>query len=1036
MNSKNIENYNFTLVEKKWKEIWLKEDYFKNQIIKNKYYVLEMLPYPSGNLHIGHALNYTIGDAIARYKRMQGFDIIRPMGWDAFGLPAENAALERGNHPAEWTYQNIAKMKSQFDKLGLMIDWSREFATCDETYYKHQQKMFIDFYKNGLAYQKKSIVNWDPVENTVLANEQVIDGRGWRSGALIEKKSLQQWFLKITDFAEELLENIDKLAGWPEKIRTMQKNWIGKSNGAEVDFKICDSEYKIRIFTTRPDTLFGCSFIAISPNHPIASELSENNSEIANFIIECNKGSVREEELATKEKEGIFTGIYCENPAFKIAQSEGHEVNGEKIPVYIANFVLMEYGTGAIFGCPAHDERDFEFAIKYHLPIKQVIQKSANISTDKLILRPVCSDDFDNLLMLNKENENNEFTPGNIPTANKSIEKITKEQLERSINKMFVIFEKHTNEFIGQVHYSPLQYKNSFYKDDDIDFGYALLKKFHNKGYATEASIALVDFIFKNNCNIDKLLATANPANIPSNRVLQKTGFKFIDNINIKDYDSDGKSIYQNIWSVYSFDRKANIMPYMESDGIVINSYFLNGLYTKDTQNKMIEMLQKYNFGTKNTTYRLKDWGVSRQRYWGCPIPIIYCEKCGILPEKLENLPIKLPKDVVFNGKGNPLENHLTWKHCKCVECGNDATRETDTLDTFFDSSWYFLRYLDSKNENIAFDKSIAEKLMPVDQYIGGAEHAVMHLLYARFFVKALAKCGYFDLEYSHNEPFINLLNQGMILHKIYKDENGNYVYPSDIYQENGKFYHINTKKEIVAGDCTKMSKSKRNVVNPDDIILTYGADAIRLFILSDTPVDKEMEWTESGVDGCFKYINKLWKTANIIMNLLMVDAIQKHDTKFIKLEKTIHKTIAFSIDRMDNFGFNKIIAKVRELHNLIEEVGYNSEYKDIIKHAFITMIKILYPIIPHISSEISKMLNFTLTDYPKFDINLIKDEEVEIAVQINGKLRSTILININITKDECELLALKNTDVAKYVNNNIIKKVIFVPGKILNFVI
>ena len=828
----NIPNYNHKLAEKKWQQIWEEKNIFKfdENSAKEKYYVLEMFPYPSGKIHMGHLRNYTIGDAIARFKKLQGYNVLHPMGFDAFGLPAENAALEHKVHPEKWTFENIKTMSADLKSIGLSLDWSRQVVTCLPDYYKHEQKIFIDFLKAGLAYQKESFVNWDPIDQTVLANEQVIDGRGWRSGALVEKKKLKQWFLKVSDFSEELLSELKNLKGWDERVLTMQERWIGKSEGQIIDFKIDGQNQKISVYTTRPDTLFGASFIGISPHHPIALELAQKNSEIKNSIEECNRNAVNEQTIEKQEKKGFKTGLQVINP-----------INpNQKLDVYIANFVLMEYGTGAIFGCPAHDERDFEFATKYNLPIQQVV-------------------------------------------------------------------------------------------------------------------------------------------------------------------DSKGASL-----------------PYLE-DGEIINSEFLNGLTCAEAKEKVFEKLSTQNAATKKVNYRLRDWGVSRQRYWGCPIPILYLEDGSVVPVPEEDLPVELPKDVEFNGLGNPLAAHPTWKYTTYK--GQKAIRETDTFDTFFESSWYFLRYI-SQPQDKAFEKDAANKFMQVDQYIGGVEHAVLHLLYARFFTKALKKCGYLDI----SEPFANLLTQGMVCHQTYKDkESGKWIFPSQALEK--------PQDQVIVGRSEKMSKSKKNVVDPAHILESYGADTARLFMLSDTPASRDLDWSESGIDGCWKYVNRLWKL--VASNLGEGSGEIVKDHPIIKLT---HKTISLVKDEYSKMGFNRAIAKIREFSNALEKFEVKSESdKKIMNFALNNLVILVSPIMPHLSEELWHQLgNKTLVSaekFPEFDANLIAEDEVGVAVQVAGKLRAVIQMPKGTAKEEMEKLAFANENVKKFIEGKEIKKVIIVLDKMVNIV-
>jgi leucyl-tRNA synthetase len=885
--TKQIPNYNHKQVEKTWQKTWHEKQIFKFDASKPepKYYVLEMFPFPSGKIHMGHLRNYAIGDVVARFKKMQGFNVLHPIGFDAFGLPAENAALQNGTHPKDWTYSNIENMKAELKSVGFSYDWSREIATCDVDYYKHEQKIFLDFYKNGLAYQKESFVNWDPIDQTVLANEQVIDGRGWRSGAVVEKKKLKQWFLKVSEFNEELLEELKNLKGWDERVLSMQENWIGKSEGAIVEFEIknLSSQRKlgsheldeipafagmtslevgmtVKIYTTRPDTLFGAAAIIISPHHPIAAELSKSNQNIADFIVECSKTAVNEEAIETAEKTGIDTGLQAIHPLDE----------NIKLPVWIGNFVLMEYGTGAVFACPAHDARDFEFATKYNLPIKQVVAA-----------------------------DNTE-------------------------------------------------------------------------------------------------------------------------------------------------------LPYTEN-GVMINSEFLNGMKSEDAKQKVIEILEAKNLGKRQINYRLRDWGVSRQRYWGCPIPILYLEDGTAVPVPEEDLPVQLPDDVEFKGNGNPLANHPTWKHTTYK--GQKATRETDTFDTFFESSWYFLRFA-SQPKNQAFDKETVNKLLPVDQYIGGVEHAVLHLLYARFFTKALKKCGYLDF----NEPFKNLLTQGMVCHQTFKDQKGGWVYPSDVMKdENGNFINILTKEKVTAGRSEKMSKSKKNVVEPLNIIDAYGADTARLFMLSDTPPERNLEWSDAGIDGAWKYINRIYKlvvshchtersegsheASSVLVNSMAQDdkLFSKEQQEIVKLN---HKTIFAVENELEKMGFNRAIAKIREFSNALEKFEVKNENdQKIMQFSLHNLVLLISPILPHLAEELWKTLGnkgliFESVSFPNSDKRLIVDDQVNIAVQVNGKLRTLIPMPKSSNKEELEKVVLENEIIQKNISGKEIKKIIIVPDKLVNIVI
>lgn len=875
-----ISNYNHQITEKKWQDLWQKNQIFKfkNDLSAPKFYALEMFPYPSGKIHMGHLRNYTIGDVVARFKKLQGFDVLHPMGFDAFGLPAENAALQHKIHPENWTLSNIKNMRQELKSIGLSIDWEREVITCLPNYYKHEQKIFLDFLEHGLAYQKESFVNWDPIDKTVLANEQVIDGRGWRSGALIEKKKLKQWFLKVSEFSEELLSELENLKDWDERVLSMQEKWIGKSSGLLIDFTIKSApqylskkslEAGIKIYTTRPDTLFGASFLAISPHHPLALEVANNDTEIKNFIEECNKNAVDEQTIEKQEKKGIQTKIMVQNPI-----DEDSQLN-----VFIANFVLMEYGTGAIFGCPAHDVRDFEFAKKYQQKILPVVSSN---------------------------------------------------------------------------------------------------------------------------------------------------------------------------------DENKQEMPYLE-EGVMINSGFLNGLKNQEAKEEVYKFLKTKNIAEKKINYRLRDWGVSRQRYWGCPIPILYLEDGRVVKVPAEQLPVELPKDVEFTGLGNPLENHPTWKYTTYQDVDGKnykATRETDTFDTFFESSWYFLRYI-SLEPNKAFDKDLVDKILPVDQYIGGVEHAVLHLLYSRFFVKALKKCGYLSV----SEPFKNLLTQGMVCHHTFKDEAGNWVYPNEAVEiENDVFIHEKTREKLIKGRFEKMSKSKKNVVEPSNIVQSYGADTARLFMLSDTPASRDLDWSESGIDGAWRYINRLWKLAKNFSNLIKnkkfnkdcnftnLDVYSKSQLELLKLN---HKTIFYIEDELTKLNFNRAIAKIREFSNFLEKYQLKNfdensfEIKndyELFYFSLKNLAILLSPITPHLAEEIWFELEnqglVCAAKFPIFNENFLKENQVSIAIQVSGKLRAVIELAKDCQENEVKEVALKQENVQKFLSNQIIKKIIYVPNKLLNIVI
>ncbi|WP_323797854.1 leucine--tRNA ligase [Nisaea sp.] len=852
-----MSRYNFRETETKWQRAWEENRCFEvtEDPDKPKYYVLEMFPYPSGRIHMGHVRNYTLGDLVARYKKAKGFNVLHPMGWDAFGLPAENAAFERGVHPAKWTHENIASMRDQLKTMGLSYDWRREIATCDPDYYRHEQKMFIDFYKAGLAYKKESWVNWDPVENTVLANEQVIDGMGWRSGAPVEKRLLSQWFLKITEYAEDLLQALEGLDRWPDRVTLMQHNWIGKSEGARVFFELKDADDKLEVFTTRPDTLYGASFCAIAANHPIAAKVAENNPALAEFIAECNRMGTSETEIETAEKKGFDTGLKVTHPLD----------DSWELPVYVANFVLMEYGTGAIFGCPAHDQRDLDFARKYDLPVTPVV--------------------------LPPEADAETFEVG------------------------------------------------------------------------TEA------------------------------------------------YTGPGK---------------------------IYNSDFLDGLSVEDAKSKVAERLQGAEQGEKTTTYRLRDWGVSRQRYWGCPVPFIHCPDCGEVPVPEADLPVELPEDVDFEGTGNPLDRHPTWKYVTCPSCGGKAERETDTFDTFFESSWYFARFADAKAEN-AFSKEAAEYWLPVDQYIGGIEHAVLHLLYSRFFTRALHKCGYLDLD----EPFAGLMTQGMVCHETFKDQNGAWLFPTEVRKEGDGYVTIKDDAPVKTGRIEKMSKSKRNVVDPENIIGSYGADTARLFMLSDSPPERDLEWTESGVDGAWRYLSRLWRLITEPAKPFAPHGTARPadiGAAAEAAERATHKAIKAIEEAVERFRFNTAVAQVRELSNSLAELDGDDDGSAWARRfGYETLVRLIEPMVPHIAEELWQQLggDGMLTDrpWPDFDEALVTDDTLTIGVQVNGKLRGTIEVARDADKALVEEAALAVENVQKILEGKPPRRVIVVPNKIVNIV-
>ncbi|MDR1333078.1 MAG: leucine--tRNA ligase [Holosporales bacterium] len=831
------DNYNFQSIQGRWQDelgsFALSNDELtesSHQSSKSKIiYVLEMLPYPSGRFHMGHVRNYTIGDVVARRKRMEGYKVIHPIGWDSFGLPAENAAMQDGEPPQTWTISNIRDMTELLKKLGYMYDWPRELSTCSPEYYTQEQKIFLAFYKMGLVYRKESYVNWDPVDQTVLANEQVIDGKGWRSGAVVERKFLEQWSVRITAYAEELLAGLEDLRGhWPDNVLKMQENWIGKSSGAIVDFELVEQSGSISVFTTRPDTLFGASFVVLSPDHELSKQLAQTNSAISEFAEKCGKVATTEEAIERMEKEGIFTGLHVKHPVVK----------DKHLPVYVANFVIIDYGTGAVFGCPAHDERDYEFATKYDLQITPVI----------------ASDD-------------------------------------------------------------PLPYSG---------------------------------------------------------------------------------------------------------DGPHINSDFLDGLHVAEAKEKMIQYIEEKRLGHREITYRLRDWLVSRQRYWGCPIPIIRCKKCGDVPV---DQPLLLPDDVSFDGKGNPLEKHPTWKHTICPKCGEPALRETDTLDTFFESSWYFLRYLDPNcPDPINWD--VGKVSIPVDLYIGGIEHAVLHLLYARFFMLALRDAGYV----SGGIPFKSLLTQGMVLHAAYKNSSCEWVYPEDVTRRDGKLVD-SLGNEVTEFPAEKMSKSKKNVVSPESIIESHGVDAVRLFIVSDTPPEKDLDWNTNALDGALRFMRRVWKAFNIIL-------AKREQGGEDTLLKPMHRHIKLISEKYDTNSLNKIVALIREFFNEIES-KLESEAGSSLLQSFEAFIKMLCPIAPFICHEMWEKLGHTakLNDepWPQYDESLAAADVVTIAVQVNGRVRTTFDIEKD-SEDE-PVIQMAFEMLGSEYSREAAKKVIVVKDRVVSIV-
>tara|TARA_S200000501_G_scaffold83101_1_gene75222 strand:+ start:4039 stop:6549 length:2511 start_codon:yes stop_codon:yes gene_type:complete len=835
-----MERYNFLKVEKKWQSVSIATS-VSNKKSKKKYFCLEMFPYPSGKIHMGHVRNYTIGDVIARYKFLNNFNVLHPMGWDSFGLPAENASRQNNLHPKDWTKKNIEIMKHQLKMLGLSIDWDLEISTCDKSYYKHQQEIFIDFYNNGLVSRKETYVNWDPVENTVLANEQVVDGKGWRSNAPVERKKLSQWFFNITKFSNELLDNLDNLNGWPEKVKLMQKNWIGKSYGCEIEFEIPDSDNKIKVFTTRPDTIFGASFIALSVDHQLSKNFI-NKEEFKKFKKLCGKTGTTEEALANAEKLGFNSGLKVKHPFIK----------GKLLPVYFSNFVLMDYGNGAIFGCPAHDQRDFDFAKKYKLEIIKVV------SNDK-----------------------------------------------------------------------------------------------------------------------DEILEEA--------------------------YTGNGK---------------------------IINSGFLNDLNVEEAKEKIINEIENKKFGQKKILFRLKDWGISRQRYWGCPIPMIYLEDGSVVPVDKKELPIELPEDIDLSSDGNPLDKHPTWKKTTQRSTGKKAIRETDTLDTFVDSSWYFLRFCSPDHKSSPFDEDKVNYWMPVDQYIGGIEHAILHLLYSRFFSRGINT---YNKNIKIKEPFDNLFTQGMVCHESYKDKNGQWLYPEEIEKTSkGKAIKKSDKTEVLIGQAESMSKSKKNTVDPEIMIKKYGADSVRWFILSDSPPEKDVQWSDTGVSSANKFLQKLWNLNHIIINRKKCNPEKIVEEKFNNQVDSYVKKIDSSIS---GFKFNVAIANFYEVYSHFKNHIDKKVSNETLKASITNIMKILIPLTPHLAYECLEHLNAeNINVWPEIKSN--KNEEIKLPIQINGKTRDVISILKDTDEKEIYKQICNKPKLEKYFLKNKITKTIFIKNKIINYII
>ena len=869
------ERYNAREAEIRWQQTWDAGKIFQtqNDDPRPKYYVLEMFPYPSGRIHMGHVRNYTMGDVVARYKRAKGFNVLHPMGWDAFGMPAENAAMQNKIHPKDWTYDNIAAMRAQLQLMGLSLDWDREFATCDVDYYHRQQMLFLDFVEKGLAYRKNAKVNWDPVDQTVLANEQVIDGKGWRSGAEVEQRELTQWFFKITDFAEDLLSEIDNLDRWPDKVRLMQRNWIGKSEGLQVRFQLTETTHghnEVEIFTTRPDTLFGASFMGLSADHPLTKALAVDNPALQAFVEECHKMGTSAAELETAEKIGFDTGLKVVHPL------DPNII----LPVYVANFILMDYGTGAIFACPGHDQRDLDFARKYDLPVTPVV----------------------------------------LPKG-----------------------------------------------EDPASFAIA------GEAYTGE--------------------------------------------------------------------------------GTIINSEFLDGMSIADAKNTVAKKLEAVMInGTpqaqRKTQYRLRDWGISRQRYWGCPIPMIHCESCGVVPEKKENLPIILPEDINFDKPGNPLDRHPTWRQCTCPNCGAEARRETDTMDTFVDSSWYFARFT-APWENNPTDKKAVDEWLPVDQYIGGIEHAILHLLYSRFFARAMRETGHMTVK----EPFKGLFTQGMVVHETYKGEDGRWVSPAEITisDMDGKrtAKHIDTGESITIGSIEKMSKSKKNTVDPTDIIESFGADTARWFMLSDSPPERDVIWTEAGAEGAHRFVQRIWRLAVDSSEFLGTTAPVKPDAfsdEATALRKAAHKALAAVESNIEQLGFNRSVAQIYQLVNTIagmvkrDKLDKDASLAWALDESMQLLLLMSAPMMPHLAEECWTQLGkeglVANHDWPKAESSLLVEDEITLPIQINGKKRGEITVAADADQATIEQAVLASDPVAKALDGKAPRKVIVVPKRIVNVVV
>jgi leucyl-tRNA synthetase len=976
------DRYNARDAEARWQKIWDERGIFatKNDDPRKKYYVLEMFPYPSGRIHMGHVRNYTMGDVVARFKRAMGFNVLHPMGWDAFGLPAENAAMERKVHPKEWTYANIAAMKTQLKSMGLSLDWSREIATCDPSYYKHQQRLFLDFFKKGLVKREFRKVNWDPVDQTVLANEQIIDGRGWRSGAEVEQREMQQWAFKITDFSQDLLDSLETLDRWPEKVRLMQKNWIGRSEGLLVRFALDkrttpDDESELEIFTTRPDTLMGASFLAIAPDHPLATAAAKKNPKLAEFIEECRHHGTAQAEIDTAEKQGFDTGIRTIHP---------FDPEWE-LPVFVANFVLMEYGTGAIFGCPAHDQRDLEFALKYNLPVLEV-------------LRPVGAQN-----------------------PSKELECLFAENFDRDpVLTLSVVDDPTGSE-------TEVEYFKITRKAFDVGAEEKYVSQSRLQKRAQELGELPSHFVWLR----EKMLEARRQGDFAYLRPVPGT------------------------------------------------PSFVTGI--KDAISAAITKAEEKGVGKRRVNFRLRDWGISRQRYWGCPIPIIHCPKCGPVPVPEKKLPVKLPEKVSFKHPGNPLDRQTSWKRVKCPQCSAWGQRETDTMDTFVDSSWYFVRFTDPKNKNEPDDPKVADSWLPVNQYIGGIEHAILHLLYSRFFTRAMKKTNHIDIE----EPFEGLFTQGMVVHETYKNRRtGEWAAPAEVTirdvsdltaDELATFstetikgspvsriaYLENTEEQVEIGAIEKMSKSKRNTVDPDEIIGDYGADVARWFMLSDSPPDRDVEWTERGVQGASRFAQRLWRLVAEAGDIAK-GAPETRPAQFsaaaASLRKATHTALAKVSDDIEKLHFNVCVAAIYEfankLNEIIGDIGADlgadpgskegavstPDFRWAMREAANVLVQLFAPMMPHLAEECWAALghNGLVAEaaWPEAERELLIETTITLPVQVNGKKRAEATVERDASNAEIEAAVLALDEVKKALEGKAPKKVIVVPKRIVNVVV